>query len=115
MTNPELPFQILSELAGQQEPNPATLAEITAAADILDETDCREPSEDRLKALNVIKAAQDRVVPKTYVDFCLAGLTLSPEELPAIYEEYPAWHSDDKVILPGGPWDPMREGGWASE
>ena len=38
MTNPELPFQILSELAGQEEPTPATLADITAAADILDET-----------------------------------------------------------------------------
>ena len=77
MTNPELPFEILSELAGQEEPTPATLADITAAADILDETDCREPSEDRLKALNVIKAAQDRVTPKVYVDFCLAGFLSS--------------------------------------
>ena len=98
MNNPELPFQILSELAGQEEPNPATLADITAAADILDETDCREPSEDRLKALNVIKAAQDRITPKVYTDFCLAGLTVSPEELPAIYDEYPALYWYDRTF-----------------
>ena len=90
MSAQELAFDLLSDRAGIEEPTAPTLAEVTQAAEILEATNCREPTAERFRALNVIKGAQDRVTPDVYVDFCGAGLKLTPGELADIYRRYPA-------------------------
>ncbi len=96
MTTQELAFEVLSERAGVEEPTVPTLAEVSAAVDILESTTCSQPTAERFHALNVIKGAQDRVTPDVYVDFCEAGLKLSTSELDDIYTKYPALYWYDR-------------------
>ncbi|MBR0460293.1 MAG: hypothetical protein IJJ26_13745, partial [Victivallales bacterium] len=91
-------FDILSERYAEQEPEAPMLADVTAAAEVLEGTDCQAPTEERFRALNVIKGAQDRVEPADYAAFCLAGLTLSQEQLASTYESFPALYWYDRAF-----------------
>ena len=98
MTTPNLPFEILSDRAGVEEPTAPTLADVATAADTLESTTCSQPTAERLRALNVIKGAQDRVTPDVYVDFCEAGLTLTADNLSDTYARYPALYWYDRYF-----------------
>ena len=98
MTNQDLPFEILSERAGVEEPTIPTLADVVVAADILESTSCSQLTTERLHALNVIKGVQDRVTSDVYVDFCEAGLTLTAGELSDTYAKYPALYWYDRAF-----------------
>lgn len=102
MNDPELPFSILSELDGKPEPVAASLKDVISAAEVLRQTDCMNPSAERLRALNVMKSAIDRIEPQTYRDFCEYGIRYPEKDLPRFYEEHPAlyWYdrSFDQVL-----------------
>ncbi len=98
MTTQDLAFEILSTRAGVAEPTAPTLADVTSAAEILESTTCTEPTAERFHALNVIKAAQDRITPECYVDFCDAEMTLMPGELDDIYFNFPALYWYDRAF-----------------
>ena len=91
-----LPFSVLSNLDGKPEPTSVSLDDVVQAADSLCRTDCFNPTEERLKALNVMKSAIDRIDPQTYVDFCEYGIRYPKENLPKFYEEHPALYWYDK-------------------
>ena len=96
------PFAILSKNNGVMEPKDVTLTDVVAAQDVICRTDCLAPMQERMEALNVMKAAIDRIDPDTYVDFCEYGVRFPQDSLPQFYEKHPAlyWydHSFDRVL-----------------
>lgn len=93
-----LPFTILSTLAGQAEPVFPTLPEIQQAFAVIQRTNCFEPTEERLRSLNVLKAAADRLAPMDYVNFYGKGTSATLEQLRQAYENLPILYAYDRAF-----------------
>ncbi|MBO4345228.1 MAG: hypothetical protein J5833_05705, partial [Victivallales bacterium] len=96
MSKTEIPFKYLSKLDGMQERESVTLEDVQKAADVIYSTSCFKPTKERMLALNVMKAAFDRIEPETYKKFYNRARSIPPMELDEIYRNYPAlWWYDD--------------------
>lgn len=87
---------VLSPVVNAPEPRTASLAEVKDAVHIIENTNCVEPTKERLEALNVIKAAADQLTPRKFQEF-LAN-TAMPDTLDTVYQEQPILYWYDHVI-----------------
>ena len=109
----EIPFKYLSKLDGRPERTTVSLKEVQDAAEVIYNTSCLEPTKARMQALNVMKAACDRVEPDIYQRFCARNNDIPTSELEEIYKNYPAlwWHDDAfRKILPEVLYTPALDG-----
>ncbi len=109
----EIPFKYLSKLDGMQEREAVTLEDVQKAADVIYSTSCFKPTKERMLALNVMKAAFDRIEPETYKNFYNRARNIPPTELDEIYRNYPAlwWYDDSfRKILHELLFTPVAEG-----
>ena len=96
MNTSQIPFETLSTLNGMPERNGVSLKEVQKAADVIYATSCYKPTKERMEALNVMKAAFDRITPEKYKEFYNRACSIPTWELDGIYEEFPAlWWYDN--------------------
>ncbi|MBQ7650790.1 MAG: hypothetical protein IJS15_07515 [Victivallales bacterium] len=109
----QIPFECLSPLDGMQERNIVNLKEVQKAADVIYATSCFEPTKERMDALNIMKAALDRIEPDTYKTFYNRGRNIPAKELDSIHKQLPAlwWYDDSfRKILHELLFTPVDEG-----
>ncbi|MBQ6470846.1 MAG: hypothetical protein IJJ33_02585, partial [Victivallales bacterium] len=92
----EIPFKYLSKLDGRPERDSVRLGEVQRAAEVIYNTSCLKPTKERMLALNVMKAACDRIAPDAYKRFYTRREDIPATELEEIYRVCPAlwWHDD---------------------
>ena len=92
----EIPFKYLSKLDGRPERAVVSLEEVQRAAEVIYNTSCLKPTKERMLALNVMKAACDRIEPDAYKRFYTRNENIPATELERIYRDSPAlWWYDD--------------------